>query len=246
MGKIAIYEYPEYTLSETIKVLEAIRDEKISRKDTLALKFGHKDSKSGAFLNRITAMIRYGLAVGKSSQDEIVLSDLAKVILHPKDDYERANALSMAAKNITLFAILYQKLGDKVPNSNFWVDLADITGSDRELAKKEADKVSKLYKDALQYLKPVEKAQESRFEQPTLPESVSEPIDRSEKKMISTTEEIKPSIEAPTVKPEGMVDINLGNVRIWIQKGDTKAIIKARKILDIYLEDTKEETPIAG
>ncbi len=245
MGKIAIYEYPEYTLTETIKTLEAIRDDKISRKDTLALKMGHKDSKSGAFLNRVTAMIRYGLAIGKSTQDEIVLSDLAKVILHPKDEYERADALSTAAKNITLFAILYQKLGDKVPNSNFWVDLADTTGSDRELAKKEADKVAKLYMDALQYLKPVEKAQESRLEQAKYLGSVSEPINRNEKKMTPIPEETKVPIESKA-KPEGIDEITLGDIHIWIPKGDAKAVSKAKKLLDIYIEDIEEDPTIAS
>lgn len=237
MGKIAIYEYPEYTLTDTIKALEIIRDEKISRKDTLALKLGHKDAKSGTFLNRITAMIRYGLIKGTIRQDEIVLSDLAKVILHPRDEYERSNALNTAAKNITLFAIVYQKLGDKMPNDNFWVDLADITGSDRELAKKEANKVAKLYSDALQYLKPMGKAQEPKFE------SVSEP--KNEKEMIPHAAEVKIPIEN-VAKPEGIDEIKLGDIRIWIPKGDTKAVNKAKKLLDIYIEENKEDSTIAS
>lgn len=244
MGKIAIYYYPEYTLTDTIKTLELIRDEKILRKDTLALKLGHKDAKSGAFLNRLTAMVRYGLTTGTISQDEIALSDLAKVILHPKTEYERANALNKAAKNIALFSILYQKLGDKIPNDNFWIDLADTTGSDRELAKKEEDKVRKLYKDALQYLKLVEKSQETRFEQGKPPESVSEPIDRSKNNMLPQEPPQTPS--ESKAKPEGIDEINLGDIRIWIPKGDAKAVSKAKKLLDIYIEDNKEGTSIAG
>lgn len=241
MGKIAIYYYPEYTLTDTIKTLELIRDEKILRKDTLALKLGHKDAKSGAFLNRLTAMVRYGLTTGTISQDEITLSDLAKVILHPKNEYERANALNKATKNISLFSILYQKLGDKIPNDNFWVDLADITGSDRELAKKEADKVSKLYKDALKYLKPVENAQEPPEPKVTVPE----PIDRSEKKMIDHPERAEAPV-ADEARPESIEEIKFGDIRIWIPKQDAKAVTTAIKLLELYEKGIKKEAPTAS
>jgi len=245
MGKIGTYDYPENSMSEMLEILKILGEEKIQRTDLLANRLQHKDAKSGTFLNKLTSMSRYGLLKGQIRADTVTLSELAKKIIHYKDADEYNDAINEAIRNIKLFDLLYQRLGDKQPNDNFWVDLVETTGVDRELAKKEEYKVSKIYKDALQYLKPVEKAQEPRFEQPKPPESTSEPIDRSEKKMIDHPERVEASLE-DKVRPESIEEIKFGDIRIWIPKQNAKAVIMAKKLLELYEEGITKDAPTAS
>lgn len=249
MGKIGTYEYPENSMSEMLEILKILGDEKIQRIDLLANRLQHKDVKSGAFLNKLTSMSRYGLLKGQIRADIITLSELAKKIIHYKDADEYTHAINEAIRNIKLFDLLYHRLGDKEPNDNFWVDLVEITGVDRELAKKEEYKVRKLYNDALQYLKPVEKAQEqikgAIIEPKNIPEPAPEPIDRSEKKMIDHPERVEASLE-DKVRPESIEEIKFGDIRIWIPKQDAKAVTTAIKLLELYEEGIKKEAPTAS
>lgn len=43
-------------------------------------------------------------------------------------------------------------------------------------------------------------------------------------------------------KPEDLEELKLGNIRIWIPKGDVKEANKAKKLIDLYIGGCVEDT----
>lgn len=69
------------------------------------------------------------------------ISELGEKVLHPRNDNEKAQALTNAVLNVPLWKEIYQKHGKKPRDDNFWAVLVDITKIDPETAKNNATKI---------------------------------------------------------------------------------------------------------
>lgn len=232
--KIGKHSIPKYRLQGLIEDTKKIYEQfngKESELEFVGHTIGHLP-KSGAFRQKLADLRSYGLIEGRG---KIKVSELGKKVTYGTEP-ERMEALEHIIRNIPLWSSILDKYGVNIKEENFWVDLAQITGAERLEAQTKANEVRKAYLEDVTYYKPVEKAQESGLERANQPEPIPEPINRRD----TTMENLTPDVG--TVKPKDMYEINLGNVRIWIQKGDIKAVIKAKKILDIFLEDNNDNT----
>jgi hypothetical protein len=152
MGTIGNFEYPDYTITDSIQVAQIIEDQfkgKVENQAALAAALGHKTVKSGGFIGKITALRRYGLVSGRG---ELTTTQLAKQILHPISDEEKAEAIAQAMENVELFKKIFERLGQTMPSDSFWVDLVEITGEDRSVAQKDAIRIHNLYMDGYKFL----------------------------------------------------------------------------------------------
>lgn len=152
MGVMAEWEYPDIKISEAVEIIQKIDEKNIERLDVLAGQIGHKGPtayRGGAFRMKITALFRYGLLTGKPS--ELQLSDLAKNIVHPRDEAAKVQSIRKAVLLVPLLAKVHDKLQGKIP-ADFWVPLYDCTGVDQKDVKEHAENIRKLYADAVQYL----------------------------------------------------------------------------------------------
>ena len=156
MGKIGEYEYPELKVSDALKLIRVFKEKAggvAKNLDVLAAAWGHKTARSGTFQFKLSSLRKYGLIEGRG---EVKLSSLAQRILLPKNEKERDEAIKEMIFNIPLWREIYNRLGGKEPQSDFYITLQNITGVDRVTAEREAEKISKLYKDAISKIKSVE------------------------------------------------------------------------------------------
>ena len=153
MGKIGSYEYPDWKLRDCIEIAKIIEEKfggKVENQDTLAEVMKHKTSKSGGYISKITACRRYGLVTGRGA---LTTTNLAKSIIYPKPGKgEKERAIVESFVKVELFRRIYERLKEKIPSDDFWVDLVEITGVERSFAQKEAIKIRNLYIEGHQYL----------------------------------------------------------------------------------------------
>lgn len=240
--KIGSYTVPNNRLRNLIEDAKKVY-EKFPNEEVEAEFIAHtldNSPTSGAFKQKLADLRSYGLLEGRG---KIRISELGKKVTYGHED-EKRDAFEKIIKTIPLWGIFFDKYGVSIKEDNFWVDLAKITGLERPESQNKAEWVRKAYLEDVRYYKPVEKAQKPIFEQEKPFESVSEPIDRNEKKMIPA-QEPKTPIENKA-KPENIDEISFGDIRIWIPKGDAKAVSKAKKLLDIYIEDNIEAPTTAS
>jgi hypothetical protein len=152
LGKIGNFDYPDWKISDCIeiaKIIEGRFSGRVENQATLAEVLGHKTIKSGGYISKITALRRYGLVAGRG---ELVTTELAKRIVYPKNPEEQTRALAETVENIELFKRIFERLEEKMPTEDFWVDLVEITGEDRSIAQKDGIKLRNLYMDGYKYL----------------------------------------------------------------------------------------------
>ncbi|MBI4010133.1 MAG: hypothetical protein HY361_02985 [Candidatus Aenigmarchaeota archaeon] len=148
MSKIGNYDYPTLAVEEALKIARDFK-ERLSGKgslEALANMIGHKDARSGTFLVKIADLRKYGLFEGRG---EVWLSTLAEALLYPKDDAEYRQKITEMVFNIELWKKLFERLNGKLPSNDFWIILQEVTKVDRATAQKEAERISKLYLDAI-------------------------------------------------------------------------------------------------
>ncbi len=237
--KIGTHSIPKYRLPGLIEDTKKIYEQfngKESELEFVAHTIGHLP-KSGSFMQKLADLRSYGLIEGRG---KIKVSELGKKVTYGTEP-EKVEALEEIIKNIPLWGSIFDKYGVNIKEENFWVDLAQITSVERLEAQTKANEIRKAYLEDIRYYKPVEKPPES-LNLPT--QQIDEVINRNEKKM-TPPQETRMPIDSK-VKPEGIDEINLGDIRIWIPKGDAKAVSKAKKLLDIYIEDNQEDTTTAS
>jgi hypothetical protein len=159
MGTIGNFEYPDYTITDSIQVAQIIEDQfkgKVENQAALSAALGHKTVKSGGYIGKITALRRYGLVSGRG---ELTTTQLAKQILHPISEEEKTEAIAQAMENVELFKRILERLGQTLPTDSFWVDLVEITGEDRSVAQKDAIRIRNLYMDGHRFLASARKAE---------------------------------------------------------------------------------------
>jgi len=168
MGKIGAYEYPDISFSETLKLAGIIEDKfsgSIQDKNFLtsfASLLGHKNTKSGGFVIKTVALKRYNLLKDNK------LTQTAEILLHPKNEEEKQNAMQEVINSIELFRKIYEKVGTRVPDENFWEYIVAITSVNRQEAISTSEKIKKLYLDILKYISRDYIGEGRMLEQPTV------------------------------------------------------------------------------
>jgi hypothetical protein len=159
MGKIGAYEFPDISLNEAVKIVRIIFDKPFSGEvrdvETLATRLGHETTKSGGFFGKITALKRYGLISG-DPKSGLRLTELGTRIAKPMTPEEEQRCMAEVVSNIELFKRIYERIEEKVKKEDFWTVLVEITGVERSIALKQADKIHNLYIEAAKYLKLIE------------------------------------------------------------------------------------------
>lgn len=151
MGSISGFDYPETRVDMAIKCVKIFKEQlkgEAKTSDALASYWGHKSGKSGTFLQKLADLRRYGLITARG----LKLTPLGEKIANPIGN-ELNESLKVMIFNISLWKKLYERLGGKMPDQKFWIMLYEVTGADREVAKSEAVKISKLYVDAITKIK---------------------------------------------------------------------------------------------
>ncbi|MCZ7400121.1 MAG: hypothetical protein O8C62_10700 [Candidatus Methanoperedens sp.] len=237
--RIGTHIIPKYRLQSLIDDTKKIYEQfngRESEPEYIAHTLGHQP-KSGSFVQKLADMRSYGLI---DRRGKISVSELGKKITYGTES-EKTEALDKILRNIPLWGIFLDKFGVNIKEETFWVDLAQITGVERLEAQTKANEVRKAYLEDVRYYKPVEKAQE--LPEPKNP--IPEPLDKSENKMIDHPERVEASVE-DKVRPESIEEIKFGDIRIWIPKQNAKAVIMAKKLLELYEEGITKDAPTAS
>ena len=143
--KLGNYTIPDMRLFPKIfdamkLVYETYRFEEASNEDALAQLLGHKSANSGAWLSKRADMRLYGLLEPRA----LKITPLAEKLTYGTEQ-EKREATKKAVLNIPLWKELNNRFGVELPDSNFWVQLQQITGVDSLEAQKYADFVRKSY-----------------------------------------------------------------------------------------------------
>lgn len=237
--KIGNYTIPNNRLRDLIedakKVYEKFPNEEVET-EFIAHTLDNSPT-SGSFKQKLADLRTYGLLEGRG---KIRISELGKKVTYGHED-EKREAFEKIIKNIPLWGIFLDKYGVSIKEDNFWVDLAKITGLERPESQNKAELVRKAYIEDVRYLELAKKPSES----PNYAPQMDEAIDRGEKKMIDHPERVEASLE-DKVRPESIEEIKFGDIRIWIPKQNAKAVIMAKKLLELYEEGITKDAPTAS
>ena len=221
MGTIGTFEYPDYTLTDSIQVAQIIDDQfkgKVENQATLSATLGHKNVKSGGYIGKITALRRYGLVSGRG---ELTTTQLAKQILHPISEEEKTEAMAVAMENVELFKRIFERLGLTMPADTFWVDLVEITSEDRSVAQKDAIRIRNLYMDGYKFLVSARK------------------VEIKHKDIEAKTEVAKTEISP--IQSDALFELRTKDYGTLIAK-DEESIAVARNLIDIIERKIKGKT----
>ena len=103
--------YPKFSLVETLKLAESIRDNNASEpynRIDLAASID-MSPESSAFRTLIAASNKFDLTQGSAQAERIALSDLGRSIVSPMSDEERSQSLLKALYNIDFYKSFFQK-----------------------------------------------------------------------------------------------------------------------------------------
>ncbi len=152
MGKVGIYEYPETNIEECLRVARVLVKDfsgKANDVNAFATAIGHKSTNSGTFLNKIADVRKFNLM----DKREYRATNLAQIIIDPKNDNEKNSAIKEMIFTIPLFKSLFDRLKTKSPTvEQVKIQLIDLT-SERDKSSKEAEVIRKIYIDAMTYIK---------------------------------------------------------------------------------------------
>jgi hypothetical protein len=152
MGKIGSYDYPEISINEAIKVAEVLVNDflkQVKDNNEFANRLGHKSAGSGTFLVKMGNIRKYGLMENR----EYKATKRAEILANPKSPEEKSQAIKDMIFSIPLFNKLNSRLKTKSPShEQFRTQLMEVTG-DREKGSKDAEKIRKIYIDAISHIK---------------------------------------------------------------------------------------------
>lgn len=211
MGKIGTYEYPEISVEETIKIAELLVNEfhkKVSDVNVFAERVGHKSSSSGTFLVKMGDVRKYGIMEKRDYQ----ATKRAEILANPTTPQEKNQETKDMILGVPLFEKLNSRLKTKSPTlEQFRTQLIEVT-NDREKGSKEAEKIRKIYIDAISHIR------EDQQQQPT--DSFN-------------------NMGQELIQPQGNSDLILlraGNYNLSLPKNDSSI-----SVLITILEDMKEK-----
>lgn len=151
--KIGNYQIPTFRLypkvEEAVRLIyENYKLEEAKDSNSVAVLCGHKSANSGGWLYKLADMRAYGLIEKRG----IKITPLAEKFLAGTDD-EKQKATNDVILNIPLWKELYSKSKSELPESNFWVQLQNITNVPNIEAQKYADSVRKAYLEDISHYK---------------------------------------------------------------------------------------------
>jgi len=152
MGKIATYDYPEVSVDETIKIAEILVNDfhkKVTDQNNFANKLGHKSSSSGTFLVKMADIRKFGIMDKRDYQ----ATKRAEILANPTTQQEKNQEVKEMVLGVPLFEKLNARLKTKSPTiEQFRTQLIEVTG-DREKGNKEAERIRKIYIDAITHIR---------------------------------------------------------------------------------------------
>lgn len=158
MGKIGSFEYPELKVEDAIKIAEVLVNDfhkQVNDINEFASRLSHKSANSGTFLAKMSDVRRFGLM----DKREYKATKRAEILANPVGNEKQQEIKSMIFE-IPLFERLNSRLKTKSPTpEQFRTQLIEITG-DREKGSKEAEKIRKIYIDAIANIKEGQSEQE--------------------------------------------------------------------------------------
>lgn len=150
MSKINSYDYPDTQIGTLLKALDILVNKFHGEaKDELnfASAIGHKNTKSGGYIQKIADLRRYGFI----EKGRFVVTSNGKKIINPLSSQEKSSTLNECILSISLWNELYKRFGISTPElEDFKIQLSEISG-DRDQAVKNGDKIRNLYIDAMKY-----------------------------------------------------------------------------------------------
>ena len=153
MGKLNGYDYPDIKLSDAIELANNLKNKlrgEASNVNALAVAWGHKDANNGTFRGKLASMNKYGFLEGKG---RVKLSQLAQRIVSNINEADKQEALKQVVFKIPLWKEINVMYGSNPTVQDIRLALQNITKVEPLIAEQEADKISKLYMDAVSYIK---------------------------------------------------------------------------------------------
>lgn len=152
LPKAGKYDYPYRDLNDCIEYIRKANDiakETSFSRDSFANAIG-QSSRGGGYNLMVGSLAMYKLV--DTGGGQIIYTDLAKKILHGLQK-EQEESKAQAARNIILFADLYDKFGGSPSDEQIQLFLRDKANVDIVEAKEITKEVGKLFKKVAMYLK---------------------------------------------------------------------------------------------
>lgn len=215
MPKAGRYDYPYRELDDCIEYLRKANDiakETSFSRESFANAIG-QSPKGGGYNLLIGTMAMYKLV--DTGAGQIIYTDLAKKILHGLSK-EQEESKAQAARNVMLFADLYDKFGASPSDEQIQLFLRDKANVDIAEANRIAKEVSKLFKKVVGYL------QTNASETPAKD-------DGGEKRVITEQKDIQSGVLTENFRLGDGLEIKLP------KENTVAAWNKAKRALDIIL-----------
>jgi hypothetical protein len=150
MSKIGSYDYPDTRIGTLLKALDVLvrtMNGEAKEEKNFASAIGHKNIKSGGYLQKVADLRRYGFI----EKGRFTATANAKKIIQPLSNEEKQKALNECIMGVGIWKEMFNRLNGDVPsNEDFKIHLSEITG-DRDKAYKDGETIRNLYIDVLKY-----------------------------------------------------------------------------------------------
>jgi len=239
MTGIGKQEFPEMNFSEALRVIEGIKREKAQTTAALGEVMKLKSTNTGYFYAKLSALSKfYGLL--DRDKTHITLSSLAKRIVYPLNDSDRAAATRESILRVALTSELFRALGPDYHELDFSTKLLELTGASHEEISEKAERIQDLYRDALQYLRgqpaPLTSAQQEGPSPAQKDGGSSDVTPQASQGMKSI-----PPIQAGS--SEDFYTFHTGDSFVRLKKKDPKLLHTTKKVIDAWLFAEGEEKP---
>lgn len=141
-------KYPELDPDEAVEIAGTLVNEfggEVSSEEAFAQSIGHKTSNSGAYINKVADLRRYGILPSRG----IEATDLAHRLANPKSESDEREAKFQMLSYVDLLSNLYDHLNASEPPGEFWRVLTEITDANPKEAKEVESWIQELYERML-------------------------------------------------------------------------------------------------
>ncbi|MGI0072845.1 MAG: hypothetical protein ACREA3_03415 [Nitrosotalea sp.] len=160
------------------------------------------------------------------------ITDLGKSLLIPLNTEEEKTLRSTAVLHVPLWREIYNRYTKSPPRDDFWIQLMNITGVNRDVANENAGKILKWY---LEDIGQVSEDIVSKIDNPLK-------VEEGKPKGLSSKEGNIRQMSQQMEPPSDIQIINFDKYQVTLPKGDlVKEWEKLQKYMKIKLEDYKYE-----
>lgn len=239
MTGIGKQEFPEMNFSEALRIIDGIKREKAQTTAALGEVMKLKSTNTGYFYAKLSALSKfYGLL--ERDKTHITLSSLAKRIVYPLNDSDRASAIRESILRVGLTSELFRALGPEYHELDFSTKLLELTGASHEEISEKAERIQDLYRDALQYLRGQPMPSTSQKQE----SASSLQSDRGPSEVLA-----QPSQGTASIPPiqagsaEDFYTFHTGDSFVRLKKKDPKLLHTTKRVIDAWLFAEGEEQP---